>query len=74
MQTNSKTEEKYTCIRCGGSGYEPAVGNINTVTITKKEYDELNDAAFELECLHQGDVDHWEWYHESLKDGGYFDE
>lgn len=43
------------------------------VTITKEEYEDLKDSAFKLDCLESGGVDNWEWYHESLKEGGYFD-
>lgn len=44
------------------------------VTITKEEYDRLIDDSFKLSCLDSGGVDNWEWYHESLKQGGYFSE
>lgn len=45
-----------------------------TVTISQKEYDSLLDASLKLNCLENGGVDNWEWYHESLKEGGYFDQ
>lgn len=44
------------------------------VTITKEEYDQLVDRDFKLSCLENGGVDNWEWYCDSLQDGGYFDE
>lgn len=44
------------------------------VTITKRQYDELVRDAFKLECLEAGGVDNWAWYHESLKQGGFFDD
>lgn len=44
------------------------------ITITKKEYDSLLRADAELSALHAGGVDNWEWYHESLKDAGFFDD
>lgn len=43
-----------------------------TVTISKKEYENLKDAQHMLQCLHAGGVDNWEWYSDSLRDGGYF--
>ena len=45
-----------------------------TVTITKKEYMSLLDDAKWRRALEIGGVDNWDWYHESLKDGGYFDD
>jgi len=45
-----------------------------TVTITKEEYNSLLRQAHELSCLHQGGVDNWEWYSDSLRDGGFFDD
>lgn len=44
------------------------------VTITKKEYDSLVDSSFKLNCLENGGVNNWEWYYDSLKDGGYFED
>jgi len=43
------------------------------ITITKKEYDSLQEASFKLQCLENGGVDNWTWYYDSLKDGGYFE-
>lgn len=43
-----------------------------TITLPLKEYQKLKDAEFMLQCLHAGGVDNWEWYGESLQDGGYF--
>jgi len=40
--------------------------NEETVTITKKEYEELLESADTLRKLENGGVDNWEWYHESL--------
>jgi len=37
------------------------------VTITKKRLDDLLKAEAELDALHAGGVDNWEWYYESLK-------
>jgi len=45
-----------------------------TVTISRKEYDSLLDDRNWRLALESGGVDNWEWYHDSLKDGGYFDE
>jgi len=44
------------------------------VTITKEEYDSLLDDQLWRICLEAGGVDNWDWYSESLQDGGYFDE
>lgn len=45
-----------------------------TVTISKKEYESLlNDRKWRL-ALESGGVDNWEWYSESLSEGGYFDD
>lgn len=44
------------------------------VTITKEEYERLLDDSFWRHCLEIGGVDNWEWYSESLNDGGYYDE
>ncbi|MCC5780555.1 hypothetical protein H7H48_15950 [Nitratireductor sp. B36] len=44
------------------------------VTITKKEYESLLDAQKWRNCLQGGGVDNWEWYHDSLKEGGYFED
>lgn len=43
-----------------------------TITITKKEYDSLQDDSFWRACLEAGGVDNWSGYHDSLEDGGYF--
>lgn len=37
------------------------------VTITEDEYNQLIYNSKVLEALHQGGVDNWEWYDESLK-------
>lgn len=44
------------------------------ITITKKEYLSLCDDRLWRIALENGGVDNWEWYHESLKEGGYFDD
>lgn len=44
------------------------------VTLSKSEYESLLDDANWRRCLENGGVDNWEWYHESLKANGYFDE
>ncbi|QWK78602.1 hypothetical protein [Ochrobactrum sp. BTU1] len=49
-------------------------GDKETVTISKKEYDSLLDSSNKLNCLENGGVDNWEWYYESLKQGGYFED
>ena len=40
---------------------------IGTVTITKEEYESLQQQAHMLKCLINGGVDNWEWYSESLQ-------
>jgi hypothetical protein len=49
------------------------VTNEETVTISKKEYLSLLDDRKWRECLEGGGVDNWSWYHESLQEGGYYD-
>ena len=44
------------------------------VTITLKEYQSLLDDRKWRECLESGGVDNWEWFHESLQEGGYYEE
>jgi hypothetical protein len=44
------------------------------IWIEVAEYKKLLQAQKELDCLHAGGVDNWEWYHESLQDGGFFDD
>ena len=39
---------------------------METVTISKAKYDELVRDQQELQALHEGGVDNWEWYGESL--------
>ena len=39
-----------------------------TVTITKKEYDELLHDSKVLNALECGGVDNWQWYEESMKE------
>lgn len=46
----------------------------DTVTITRKEYDTLKHDARVLAALEAGGVDNWDWYSESLRDAGLFDE
>lgn len=45
-----------------------------TVTITKTEYKEFLRAARELNALHAGGVDNWEYYSESLEENGYYED
>jgi hypothetical protein len=37
-----------------------------TVTITKKQYQELLDDSLILNCLRNNGVDNWEWYGEAM--------
>lgn len=43
------------------------------IEITEERYEELLDAEKKLDALEAGGVDNWQWYGDSLKDGGYFD-
>ena len=45
-----------------------------TITISTKKYNELVQAQRELLALEAGGVDNWEWYSESLRDAGLFDD
>lgn len=38
-----------------------------TITITRKEYDELLEDSKILQALYAGGVDNWEWYDDSLE-------
>ncbi|MOA06820.1 hypothetical protein D3C78_1264850 [compost metagenome] len=44
------------------------------VTIPKALYEELLDRDFKLSCLDRGGVSDWQWYEESLQDGGYWND
>ncbi len=41
-------------------------------SISKEYLKYLKKRDFELDCLEQGGVDNWPYYHDSLEDGGYF--
>lgn len=43
-----------------------------TITISLAEYKSLVRDQEELRCLHIGGVDNWEWYGDSLRDGGFY--
>lgn len=45
-----------------------------TITISKKEYESLLDDRKWRIALENGGVDNWDWYTESLQEGGYFDD
>lgn len=42
-----------------------------TISISKDFYDSLIKDSEELQALHDGGVDNWEWYHESLEEAGF---
>ena len=42
----------------------------DTVTISKKEYEDLLHDSKVLGALYAGGVDNWEWYEESLSELG----
>lgn len=42
------------------------LGDGETVTISRKEYEDLKDDSKTLAKLHAGGVDNWKWYSESL--------
>lgn len=39
----------------------------DTITISKKEYNDLTRAQRKLNALEAGGVDNWEWYGDSLE-------
>lgn len=39
-----------------------------TVTITKKHYNDLLEDSRLLQCLQNAGVDNWDWYSEALKE------
>lgn len=41
---------------------------IKTVTISKKEYEELLDDSLFLNCLRNNGVDNWDWYDEAVEE------
>lgn len=41
----------------------------DTVTITRAEYESLQESARVLGLLERGGVDNWEWYGEALRGG-----
>lgn len=43
---------------------------VETITITVKEYKQLLADQRELDALHAGGVDNWDWYSESLRYAG----
>ena len=45
-----------------------------TITITKKKYDNMLYQCRILAALEAGGVDNWDWYSESLRDAGLFDD
>jgi hypothetical protein len=40
---------------------------METVTISKTEYDQLIEDQLILQALYAGGVDNWDWYDESLR-------
>ncbi len=45
-----------------------------TVTISRADYESLIDDQKWRICLEAGGVDNWPYYHDSLREGGYFEE
>ena len=43
------------------------------IELTEERYKELLDSEKKLQCLEAGGVDNWEWYSESLEEGGYYE-
>jgi len=39
-----------------------------TITITRKEYNQLLEDSDKLRCLENSGVDNWEWYGEAMKE------
>lgn len=48
------------------SGWRKILTNEQTVTITKKEYDELKDNSLWIQALEETGYDNWEWYGDAL--------
>lgn len=48
--------------------------NEATITIPLSDYQSLIDDRLWRQCLEAGGVDNWSYYHDSLKEGGYFGE
>jgi hypothetical protein len=46
----------------------------DAVMITKEAYDQLINSHRELSALHDGGVNNWEWYEESLREAGLYEE
>lgn len=44
------------------------------VTITKADYERLKLDSKKLSALEAGGVDNWEWYSDSLRDAGFFND
>lgn len=47
---------------------------MESVTISKAEYEALKRDSMILAALYAGGVDNWEWYSESLKNAGVFED
>lgn len=50
------------------------IPNGQTVLLSLKEYESLIDDQKWRSCLEGGGVDNWPYYHDSLREGGYFEE
>lgn len=46
----------------------------DSVTISGEYYRQLLRSQKELNALHAGGVDNWDWYSESLREAGLFDD
>lgn len=44
------------------------------IAISVVRYKELLEAEKELDALHVGGVNNWQWYEDSLKDAGFYDD
>ena len=45
---------------------EGMANQIETVTISKEDYEELLDDSLFLNCLRNNGVDNWDWYDEAI--------
>lgn len=47
---------------------EGMANQIETVTISKEEYEQLLDDSLFLNCLRNNGVDNWDWYDEAVEE------
>lgn len=62
------------CDTCFALTTDPMVDGSQLITITRKQYDALVLAQKELDALHMGGVDNWEYYSDALREAGFWDD